>query len=153
MTRDERLQEIWHCYAREHGHMPSKTHEAIDWAVSQGLLSLPRIDPRELLARQMARALRQEYRKDAKGRRYRVNHAVRVNEDDRQGTFWAVMGYAPHDHMEKAFAQRREQVVGDCVQLRIDVDVYNDMDPSHPPVNLELDFTEDVAERLAGPTD
>ena len=55
--------------------------------------------------------------------------------------------------MEKAFAQRREQIVGDCVQLRIDIDVYNDMDPTHPPVNLELDFTEDVAERLAGPTD
>lgn len=34
---------------------------------------------------------------------------------------------APHDHMEKAFAQRREQVVGDLVQLKTDVDVYNDM--------------------------
>lgn len=101
----------------------------------------------------MAKALRQEFRTDAKGRRYRVNHAVRIVEDGRQMSFWAIMGFAPHDHMEKAFGQCREQIVGECVQLRIDTDVYNDMDRSHPPVNVELDFTEDVAERLAGPID
>src|SRR5271155_1306793 len=44
-----------------------------------------------------------------------------------QFTFWAMLGYAPHPNMEKAFAQRREQVIGDCDQLRTDVDVYNAM--------------------------
>ena len=29
--------------------------------------------------------------------------------------------------MEKAFTQRREQIVSDCVQLKTDVDVYNDL--------------------------
>ncbi len=59
-----------------------------------------------------------------------------------------MLGFAPHDHMEKAFAQRREQIVGDCVQLKTDVDVYNDMNKGKAPaVQLVLDFQDDVAER------
>jgi hypothetical protein len=98
----------------------------------------------------MAQALRSEYKTDSAGRRYRVNHAVRVSKSGVQYTFWATMGYAPHDHMEKAFGQRREQIVGDCMQLKTDVDVYNDMARSEPAklkVQLILNFTEDVAER------
>ena len=50
--------------------------------------------------------------------------------------------------MEKAFAQRREQVVGDLMQLKTDVDVYNDMNKGRrPPIQIELDFRDDVAER------
>lgn len=51
--------------------------------------------------------------------------------------------------MERAFTQRREQVIGDLVQLQIDVEVYNDMNPGEKPVQLELDFKDDVAERRA----
>lgn len=58
------------------------------------------------------------------------------------------MGYAPHEHMERAFAQRREQIVGDCFQLKTDVDVYNSLrDQRRPAIQLELAFAEDVAER------
>ena len=69
-----------------------------------------------------------------------------------QYTFWASMGFAPHEHMEKAFAQRREQVIGDLVQLKIDVDVYNDLNRGKKPeIQLVLDFSDDVAERQAVP--
>lgn len=65
-----------------------------------------------------------------------------------QYTFWAIMGFAQHEHMEKAFAQRREQIIGDCVQLKTDVDAYNDINKDRrAPIQLVLDFTEDVAER------
>ncbi|MDQ2843126.1 MAG: hypothetical protein M3Y72_19220 [Acidobacteriota bacterium] len=50
--------------------------------------------------------------------------------------------------MEKAFSQRREQVIGDCLKLKTDVDVYNDLSRgTRPEVQLILDFTDDVAER------
>jgi hypothetical protein len=52
-----------------------------------------------------------------------------------QYTFLGVMGFASHEHMEKAFAWRREQIVGDNVQLATDVEVYNDMvKDQHPPI-------------------
>jgi hypothetical protein len=51
--------------------------------------------------------------------------------------------------MQKAFIQRREQVVGDLVQLATDVEVYNDMNKDVEPIQLVLDFTHDVEERRA----
>lgn len=39
-----------------------------------------------------------------------------------------------------------QQIVGDCVQLKTDVDVYNGRNPDKEPIQLVLDFTDDVAE-------
>ena len=148
MTKQERLQKAWHHFDDKAGHLPTGTRQACEWAVQAGLLDLPEIDPYDVLAEQMAAALRAEYETDSRGRRYRVNHAVRISRAGVQYTFWAMMGFAPHDHMEKAFAQRREQIVGDCVQLKIDVDAYNEMrEPGTDTLQLVLDFTDDVAER------
>jgi hypothetical protein len=150
MTKQEKLQAAWHHFDGNQEHLPSSARQACEWAVAGGFLELPEIDPYDALAEDMAQALRSEYKTDSAGRRYRVNHAVRVSKSGVQYTFWATMGYAPHDHMEKAFGQRREQIVGDCMQLKTDVDVYNDMARSEPAklkVQLILNFTEDVAER------
>ena len=58
-----------------------------------------------------------------------------------------ILGHAPRDHMQKAFIQRRQQIVGDCVQLATDVEVYNDQNPDQPPLPMLLDFRDDVEER------
>jgi hypothetical protein len=151
-TKNEQYQAIWHRYDNEQEHRPHGTREAVERAVAEGLLELPNIDPYDVLAEQMAHALREEFQTDEKGRRYRVNHAVRVSKGGVQHTFWASMGFAPHEHMERAFAQRRDQVIGDLVQLKIDVDVYNDLNRGKKPeIQLVLDFTEDVAERQMVP--
>ena len=57
---------------------------------------------------------------------------------------------APREHMQKEFIQRREQVVGDLVQLTTDVEVCNDMHSHTAPIQLPLDFTHDVDERKTG---
>jgi hypothetical protein len=96
----------------------------------------------------MSQALRDEYDTDSQGRRYRVNHAVRISKNGVQYTFWGMMGFASHDHMERAFGQRRDQISGDNLQLKTDVDVYNDLNRGkRPAIQLVLDYTEDVAER------
>jgi hypothetical protein len=147
-TKMERLQGVWHKYDAERSHRPTSAREAVEWAVKEGLLQLPEVDPYDVLAGQMSQALREEYADDGQGRRYRVNHAVRVTKAGVQYTFWGVMGFASHDHMEKAFTQRREQIIGDNVQLKTDVDVYNDLNRGkRPGIQLVLDYTDDVAER------
>ena len=58
------------------------------------------------------------------------------------------MGFASHQHMERAFAQRREHIVNECVQLHTDITVYNELNTGKvPKIQMVLDFTEDVAER------
>ncbi|WP_439534600.1 hypothetical protein [Polymorphobacter sp.] len=147
MTYKEQLQRVWHDYEAKHGRVPATARDAVHWGVLHGMIQTPEVDPLAKLAEDMATALREEYATDAQGRRYRVNHAVRVTKGGVQYTFWAMMKDAPRDHMQKAFIQRREQIVGDCVQLSTDVEAYNDMNCEQPPIPMLFDFRDDVEER------
>jgi hypothetical protein len=147
-TYTEQLQRVLHQYEEEHGREAASAREVVIWGVGKGLISLQHRDPYDHLAEDMSKALREQYSVDVKGRRYRVNHAVRIYKNGVQLTFWAMMRYAERSHMARAFTQRREQIVGDCYQLRIDVDVYNDFNTDDFPLPLVLDFTHDVEERM-----
>lgn len=48
--------------------------------------------------------------------------------------------------MEIAFQQRRQQIVGDCLQLKTDVDSFNENGKPDQPIQMILDFTRDVEE-------
>ena len=146
-TYREQLQKVWHAFEHENGHVPATTREAAQWGVARRLIEMPHVDPFAKLAEDMSAALREEYATDRQGRRYRVNHAVRVTKGGVQYTFWAIMKDAPREHMQKAFIQRREQVVGDCVQLATDVEAYNGMNEGQPPIPMLFDFRDDVEER------
>jgi hypothetical protein len=147
-TYSEQLQRVWHQYEKENDRQPATAREVVSWGVAKGLIALPELDPYGQLSEDMARALREEYRTDSSGRRYRANHAVKITKGGVQLAIWADMETAPRSHMEKAFAQRRVQIVGDAYQLRVDVDAYNHSRKGEPPIQLVLDFTPDVEELL-----
>ena len=141
------LQRFWTAYEQEHGKgAVVDAQEVASWAIKHGYWKPRPQDIVDQLAEDLKRAWREEYRVDALGRRYRAKHAVRITRDGKQASLWADMDTAPRQHMERAFAQRRQQIVGDCLQLKIDVDVYNDRDSSVAPIPLVLDFTDDVDE-------
>lgn len=143
---NEQLQRIWHQYREEHGDIPSSAREAVKWGVERGLLHMPDVDPFDKLSEDMSTALREEYRTDKFGRRYRVNHAVRVMKFGVQYTIWGCMDTSEREFMARSYSQRRKQIVGDCLQLKTDATVYNDMNPNQEPIQIILDFTHDVEE-------
>jgi hypothetical protein len=145
---NEQLQNVWHEYEKEHGFLPATARAAVMWGVARKMIQLPKLDPYDAVAKDMSKALREEYGTDRHGRRYRKNHAVRVTKAGVQHTMWAIMGNAPIEHMRKAFIQRRLQIVGDCVQLATDVEVYNDINPEQENIQIPFDFTYDVEESL-----
>jgi hypothetical protein len=91
----------------------------------------------------------EEYISDPQGRMVRAKHAARLEVQGRQETLWADIRTAPRGHMETAFRQRRGQIVGECRQLKRDVDSYNQNASLDNPIPLVLDFTYDVAEEEA----
>lgn len=147
-TYNEQLQTIWHKYEDAHAQVPATARDAVAWGIGQGLIAAPKVDPLSKLAEDMAKALRDEMRVDKHGRRYRVNHALRITKAGVQYTFWHDLDRAPRAYMEKSFAQRRNQIVGDCLHLKTDVDVYNDAHRDQGPIQMVLDFTADVEEKL-----
>lgn len=48
--------------------------------------------------------------------------------------------------MEVAFKQRRRAILGDCRQLNLDVDSFNENRAPENPIQLIFDFTNDLLE-------
>lgn len=123
-------------------------HAVAEWAYRKGLHKPSIRTVVDAIAADIAQVFREDYRTDASGQRYRAMHAVRSKKGDKSMSLWADMDdhRAPRDHFVRSFAQRRQQIVGDCFQLKTDVDVYNAKDPSLMAIQVPLDFTYDVAE-------
>lgn len=148
-TYQERLQNIWHQHEADTGQLFSTTHDVVSWAVQRGMLEAPSVDPYAKLAEEMSSALRAEYRIDERGRKYRVNHNIRVRNGGVQHVIWSTGEHAPRGFMVRSIGLRRKGIVADCLSLKNDVDVYNDSKPEQEPINLVLDFTYDVEEAQA----
>ena len=123
-------------------------HAVAAWAFHNGLHKPSLRTVIDAIAADISQAFREEYRTDESGQRYRAKHAVRSKLGDKSMSLWADIddARAPRDHFVRSFAQRRQQIVGDCFQLKTDVDVYNGKNPAQSPIQIPLDFTYDVEE-------
>lgn len=123
-------------------------HQIAAWAYENGLHKPNLAKVIDLIAADIAQIFREEYRTDQHGRSYRAKHAVTERIKGRTQTLWGDMDdpATPHAHFVRSFASRRRQIVGDCLQLKTDVDVYNDKHTALSPIQLPLDFSKDVEE-------
>jgi len=148
--RHTRLQAIVGAYRAAGREWPASKQAIATWAIREGLWKPPPSEAISRLADQLARAMAEEHHTDAQGRSVRSKHAARVRGDDRQMSWvWDDMRTAPRTHMTTAIQQRRSLIVGDCKQLKTDVDSYNENHNTGDPIQLILDFTNDVAEAEA----
>jgi hypothetical protein len=151
VTRNEQMQRLFHDYEKHIG-KPATLAAAMEWGLANGRASLPEVDPRSIFIRDMKNALRSETAIDDEGREYRVNAAVTFTADGGiQEAFWGSVDSktTAGDFVSEWIGQRRKGIVDDCVKLKTDVDHYNSTHRSRKPIQLVLDFTDDVAEKEA----
>lgn len=140
---------------RRYKHLTGKKeidlHEVARWMKSVGWRLPEPADPLDLLARELADSARDEYRPDPSGgRRYRANHQVMLWEGNKQVPRWFdIDENPPRKLMKQSLIQRREQMVGDGLQLTIDSHRWNAVNPAELPIIIPLDITPDVEEALA----
>ena len=147
MSYHEKMQQIFDQYQREVSSDPADLKEVGVWAITKGLWKPRDLDMAANFARDMADALREQMRTDRAGRRYRAKLPAKSKAADGAPLFkWADIDTASRQHVEKGLAYRRQSVVADCYQLRIDADHYNDEHCNEPPINPVLNFEDDVAE-------
>lgn len=142
----EQLQHIVGEYIAAGQPWPATTRTIAAWAVRMKLWQPQPGKVISQLAEHLARAMREEYITDPQGRTVRAKHAARTEREGEQGTFWADIRTAPREHMEIALQQRRQQIVGDCRQLKTDADSYNENSNPTEPIQLVFDFRDDLAE-------
>jgi hypothetical protein len=151
-TKNQRLQNIIKLYRQRTGDDSVDMHQVAKFAAQMGY-QLPK--PKsgiDRLAEQLSAAAREEVRHDpVTGRPYRANLAVVQWTNGSQLTLWHDIDVAPRRIAHKAFVQRREQMVGDAVQLTLDVSHWNRVHADEEPIVMPLDFAEDVEWRLNAP--
>jgi hypothetical protein len=151
MSYFDQLRGIADQYFAEHDGTAS-SRDIAGWAVRSGKWAPQPGSLIDQCAEELSRAMREDYITDPQGRIVRAKHAARIKENGRQVTLWADIRTAGHKHMERAFAQRRKQILGDCRQLKADVDSYNENRRPEEPIQVIFDFTVDLAELEAART-
>jgi hypothetical protein len=106
----------------------------------------------DILTRHVSRAMRGQFSIDPDGRKVRQKHAVRRNIENSGGgvmlqTFWQDMELATPQFMYESFQQRRGTLADGAWQLDQDVTSYNKFHNKGAPLQIMLDFRDDVEER------
>lgn len=151
-TKAQQMQSIIRRYREETGQDSVDMHEVAKYAMSMGW-PLPKPKTAiDRLAEQFSSAAREEIRHDTvTGKPYRANLAITTRQDGEQLTLWHDIDVAPRPVAHRALQQRREQMVGDAVQLTFDVMHWNRINPQEDPIVMPMDFTEDVEWRINAP--
>lgn len=149
--------EIVEAYRDDKQPWPAEARAIAIWAINSGYWKPSRGRVISQCARDLARAMREEYYTDPQGRHVRVKHAARYSDKQDDGsktqtTLWDDIRTSTHEHMTRAFGLRRGQIVGECKQLKTDIDSYNDNNKEGKKIQTSLDFRDDVAEATQ-PTD
>ena len=145
----EQFQRMANTYMFEHGRVSAT--ELAAHAIRTGLWQPQPSDMIKQCARLFARAMRQEYFVDPQGRKVRAKHAAMLRGDDGEQTaLWDDLRTATRQHMHVSFQQKREQILGECQQLKLAVDSYNDNQNDGEAIQLYFNFTEDLMELEAG---
>ena len=149
-TYTEQLQRIANEYMRETGTTEATSREIAMWAITNHFWEPQPAALVKQCAEEISRAMREEYTTDEQGRRVRSKHVAMMERSGEQVRLWADLRTATREHMEIAFQQRRQQIVGDCRQLKSDVDSYNENYNSAEAIQIIFDFTVDLEEAVYG---
>lgn len=152
-TKRQLMQRIIRQYKDETGETEVDMHKVAKFAAGKGWRLPKPPEPLDILAREFAQAAREEIRYDqTTGKPYRANHAiVQTLGPGQQLSLWIDIDEAPRPRMLKSLVQRREQMVGDGLQLTLDADHWNSIHPSEEPISLPMDFTDDIQWRKNAP--
>ena len=151
-TKQQNMQKFIRHYKDVTGKKEVDMHEVAKFAAQKGWSCPKPKNPLDLLANEFSRAARVEIKHDMKtGRPYRVNHAFSVKQGTQQYHFWVDIDEAPRKPVVKSFMNRREQMVGDGLQLTFDKDHWNSIHSNEEPIEVPMDFTDDIEWRKNGP--
>jgi hypothetical protein len=141
---NEQLVRIVEDYRNSGQTWPASAEQMAEWAVANDRYELTRGMAISQCKEKIARAMRLEHVRDRKGRSVRQYYAARIRENGQLVMKWDDWNAGPF--MEVATANRRNQILGECRQLKNDVDSYNDRRCPDQPIQVEFNFTVDLEE-------
>jgi hypothetical protein len=147
-TYTKQMQKIVQEYRMSGEPWPTSAKNIADWAIRTKRWELPSAAVRRRCADDIAGAMREAYTTDRKGRRVRLLHPAPLltAAGGERTIIWDDIRTAPREHMQMSFQHRRQGIVGDCRQMKLDVDSYNDAHSDAEPIQIVFNFENDLAE-------
>jgi len=145
-TYGEQLREVVKEYRHSGEPWPASAKEIAVWAYNNSEIVPQSGSAVKQIASDIAGAMREEYYTDPQGRSVRTKHAARKCVEGKQKMLWDDMRNAEPEHMERALKLRRQQIVGDCSQLKKDKDSYNDNNQFKAHIQMHFNFEKDLEE-------
>ena len=142
MSYTEQCQSIVAQYISTGQPWPASAREMANWAIANELWAPDLSLAVKQCAHDLAQAMREEYFTDQQGRDVRAKHAVKVE----QTALWVDMRVDGRQYMEISFQQRRNHILGECRQLKTDVDSYNQNINPGVAIQMIFDFRPDLEE-------
>jgi len=154
MSYNKKILELVETYRREVADGALNPREIAAYMIREQKWEPSLKEAMSILAEDISNALRTQYGYDSRGRRVRRKHSVRHVTRDAEGNakqmvLWYDIEIAPPQFMFESFQQRRGAIADDCWQLKQDVDSYNENYNKAAPIQVMLDFSEDMEERQA----
>src|ERR1700678_1509666 len=120
---NDQLLQIADVYRASVCRWPATREQIAEWAVANERYQLTRGMAVSQCAEKISRAMGLDHVKDKKGRSVRKYYAARIRENGQLVMKWDDLN-AERPFMEVAAANRRNQVLGQCWQLKTDIDSY-----------------------------
>ena len=124
---------------------PATRDQIAEWAVARDRYQLTRGMAVRQCAEKISRAMCVEHVRDKKGRSIRKYYAARIRENGQLIMKWDDLN-AERPFMEMAAANRRNQILGQCWQLKNDMDSYSERKCPADPIQLDFNFNIDLEE-------
>jgi hypothetical protein len=138
-------------YVEETGQHVIDLRLVASWAIRKGLWEPQPEDKIKRLARDLARAARQDYIPDDDDLPVRRKHPYKIKQGDVQLTFWVNIEDATREQMWNSAQWRRNGVLADCIQLDRDVRHYNRHFNPGDPLAVDYNMNPDVQEKRNSP--
>lgn len=146
MSYSKQMQKIVMDYRQSGERWPPTKREIAAWAIRTGRWEMPEAAVLDRCANDIGEVMAEIYYTDKSGRRVRLLHPATKKRQGELFTEWDDIRTAPREHMQLSFQQKRKSIVGECRQLKTDVDSYNDAHSEEKPIQISFDFTMDLAE-------
>ncbi|HZQ12682.1 MAG TPA: hypothetical protein VFB31_07725 [Pseudolabrys sp.] len=142
---DDQLVKIVEDYRAAKQPWPASAEQLAEWAVAQERFQITRGMAVSQCKERITRAMRLRHIRDKKGRSIRQYYAARVREDGQLVMKWDDLN-AARPFMQISVANRRNHILGECHQLKNDLDSYNERKCPENPIQTSFDFTIDLEE-------
>jgi len=150
-TKAQQLQDIVNDYIDSGQPWPADRKTIAAWAVRNKKWHQQETSLVDQCAQDLANAMRLEMEVDPQGRTVRAKHCASIQEKDDAGKvvqrrLWFDRETATPELMQISLQQRRKNVLGDCNQIALDRDSYNDNNQNGVQLKISLNFERDVKE-------